>query len=166
MGGRLVRHALPTGIVVRTLAWLRWVQSYCRYQPWLCVQQTRLSTYKIQLGVASRRLLGLCCASWQRALYIPFQLTATVVCRYAGAVAVYLAWMNLLIYVRRFGSVGIYVLMMTYTLATASKVRWSANIAVVLARLCAGTFVVVQCKCLPIDRCGWQRLWGCSAMLA
>eukprot|EP00730_Choanoeca_flexa_P006098 TRINITY_DN12084_c3_g3_i1.p1 TRINITY_DN12084_c3_g3~~TRINITY_DN12084_c3_g3_i1.p1 ORF type:complete len:1119 (+),score=369.58 TRINITY_DN12084_c3_g3_i1:159-3515(+) len=41
---------------------------------------------------------------------------------YAGAIAVFLAWMNLLIYVRRFGSVGIYVLMMTYTLATASKV--------------------------------------------
>ena len=49
--------------------------------------------------------------------------------RLAGAVAVFLAWMNLLIYIRRVGALGIYVLMLTDTLSTAVKVkrRWPTH---------------------------------------
>jgi transient receptor potential cation channel subfamily A protein 1 len=41
---------------------------------------------------------------------------------YFAAFAVFLAWMNLLVYVRRFGGMGIYVLMMTDTFFTVVKV--------------------------------------------
>eukprot|EP00049_Salpingoeca_infusionum_P014862 m.284501 g.284501 ORF g.284501 m.284501 type:complete len:1109 (-) comp15763_c0_seq1:408-3734(-) len=49
----------------------------------------------------------------------------------SGSVAVFLAWMNLLVFVRRFGGLGIYVLMFTNTLFTVLKVMFVFSIFVI-----------------------------------
>eukprot|EP00055_Hartaetosiga_balthica_P015209 m.88322 g.88322 ORF g.88322 m.88322 type:complete len:1100 (-) comp8805_c1_seq1:4842-8141(-) len=50
---------------------------------------------------------------------------------YAGSVCVFLTWMNLLVFVRRFGSLGVYILMFTDTLATVMKVMSVFSIFIV-----------------------------------
>ncbi|EGD77528.1 hypothetical protein PTSG_08626 [Salpingoeca rosetta] len=53
---------------------------------------------------------------------------------FAGSVAIFLTWMNLLVFVRRFGGLGIYVLMFTDTLATVLRMNISVmNLLIGLA---------------------------------
>lgn len=61
---------------------------------------------------------------------------------YCAAIAVFLAWMNLLVYVRRFGALGIYVLMMTDTLHTVFKVLSVFSIFIIAFAL--SFFVLLQ----------------------
>jgi transient receptor potential cation channel subfamily A protein 1 len=100
--------------------------------------------------------------SFAGAFLIPFWMEEKQTVRQwsLGALALFFAWINLLLFIRKFDGLGIYILMFEETLKTVAKVRCNSSArAMSRPRL---TLFVSTCRCSALLSCLWWALPSAS----